>query len=257
MSVLMQDLKCSLSLLGGTTNYYKLQQEIKDGVVDPRRLYRNGLAACHVDDDGQMENTRGFVFGLDGSGTILAESLCRCNIGHIVIVDSTQVLPADVGRIGYSPQSIYLLRTHQLQQRLKLLNPKVHVQVIEKDDSLENKLIALVSEDEENAKLQNVFVLASNMKCDVRLVNSISLELEIPIVQMQMSFDGMGGYVRLCNWKNRSCMEVTFSCTVVYFICGSAKPSMYHRKVCYLRKWTASIIAFQEWLLYCRVQMLF
>lgn len=68
------------------------------------------------------------VFGLGGVGSFVTESLARCGIGNISIIDNDVVDKTNINRqlCAYT-NTIGLPKTNVIANRLKLINPKINL----------------------------------------------------------------------------------------------------------------------------------
>ena len=82
-----------------------------------------------VDAVEALNTTKVLVFGLGGVGGWCAEALVRSGIGAITLVDSDTVSPSNINRqIQASNDTIGLLKTTTLEQRLRGINPECRIQ---------------------------------------------------------------------------------------------------------------------------------
>lgn len=68
------------------------------------------------------------VFGLGGVGGYIAEALCRCGIGHFVLIDSDVVSRSNINRqLIALTDSIGKLKTDVMRERMLKINPKAEI----------------------------------------------------------------------------------------------------------------------------------
>lgn len=68
------------------------------------------------------------VFGLGGVGGYIAEALCRCGIGHFVLIDSDVVSRSNINRqLIALTDSIGKLKTDVMSERMLKINPEAEI----------------------------------------------------------------------------------------------------------------------------------
>lgn len=68
------------------------------------------------------------VFGLGGVGGYIAEALCRCGIGHFVLIDSDIVSRSNINRqLIALTDSIGKLKTDVMRERMLKINPEAEI----------------------------------------------------------------------------------------------------------------------------------
>lgn len=100
-----------------------------------------------VGDDGQeiLAKRCVAVIGVGGVGSFCAESLARCGIGHLVLVDADQVEASNINRqLPATTQTIGQYKTDVMKHRIQTINPQCQVDVLScwYDQDLNEELLA-------------------------------------------------------------------------------------------------------------------
>lgn len=83
-------------------------------------LGRDGIA--------KLKDSKIAVFGIGGVGSFTAESLARCGVGHLVLIDFDDIVPSNINRqIHATTKTVGQLKVHAMAERLKEINPEIIV----------------------------------------------------------------------------------------------------------------------------------
>lgn len=86
-----------------------------------------------------LKNSKVIVFGIGGVGSFAVESLCRCGIGEISLVDFDIIDITNVNRQIYAMlDNIGKYKVDEMKKRIELINPDIKVNIfkekLEKDN---------------------------------------------------------------------------------------------------------------------------
>ena len=80
-----------------------------------------------------LKNSKVIVFGIGGVGSFTVESLCRCGIGEISLVDFDTIDITNINRqIHAMSNNIGKYKVDEMKKRIELINPDVKVNTFKK-----------------------------------------------------------------------------------------------------------------------------
>lgn len=80
-----------------------------------------------------LKNSKVIVFGIGGVGSFAVESLCRCGIGEISLVDFDTIDITNVNRQIYAmSNNIGKYKADEMKNRIELINPDIKVNIFKK-----------------------------------------------------------------------------------------------------------------------------
>lgn len=80
-----------------------------------------------------LKNSKVIVFGIGGVGSFAVESLCRCGIGEISLVDFDTIDITNVNRqIHAMSNNIGKYKVDEMKNRIELINPDIKVNTLKK-----------------------------------------------------------------------------------------------------------------------------
>ena len=80
-----------------------------------------------------LKNSKVIVFGIGGVGSFTVESLCRCGIGEISLVDFDTIDITNVNRqIHAMSNKIGKYKADEMKNRIELINPDIKVNIFKK-----------------------------------------------------------------------------------------------------------------------------
>ena len=80
-----------------------------------------------------LKNSKVIVFGIGGVGSFTVESLCRCGIGEISLVDFDTIDITNVNRqIHAMSNNIGKYKADEMKNRIELINPDIKVNIFKK-----------------------------------------------------------------------------------------------------------------------------
>lgn len=80
-----------------------------------------------------LKNSKVIVFGIGGVGSFTVESLCRCGIGEISLVDFDTIDITNVNRqIHAMSNNIGKYKVDEMKKRIELINPDIKVNTFKK-----------------------------------------------------------------------------------------------------------------------------
>ena len=86
------------------------------------------------------------VIGVGGVGSFCVESLARCGIGHLILVDVDTVEASNINRqLPATIQTIGQYKTEVMKQRIQMINPSCQVDIFSRwyDENLNQELLAM------------------------------------------------------------------------------------------------------------------
>lgn len=82
-----------------------------------------------------LKNSKVIVFGIGGVGSFTVESLCRCGIGEISLVDFDTIDITNINRqIHAMSNNIGKYKVDEMKKRIELINPDIKVNTFKKLD---------------------------------------------------------------------------------------------------------------------------
>ena len=106
--------------------------------------YSRQIALPEVDIEGQkrINESRAFIIGLGGLGTVVSSYLCRMGVGNIILCDYDKIDISNLHRqILFNSEDIGFQKTKVTKKKLNLINPDVAVEIIQ--DKLDKKKLNL------------------------------------------------------------------------------------------------------------------
>ncbi len=80
-----------------------------------------------------LKNSKVIVFGIGGDGSFTVESLCRCGIGEISLVDFDTIDITNINRqIHAMSNNIGKYKVDEMKKRIELINPDIKVNTFKK-----------------------------------------------------------------------------------------------------------------------------
>ena len=80
-----------------------------------------------------LKNSKVIVFGIGGVGSFTVESLCRCGIGEISLVDFDTIDITNINRqIHAMSNNIGKYKVDEMKKRIELINPDIKVNIFTK-----------------------------------------------------------------------------------------------------------------------------
>lgn len=80
-----------------------------------------------------LKNSKVIVFGIGGVGSFTVESLCRCGIGEISLVDFDTIDITNINRqIHAMSNNIGKYKVDEMKKRIELINPNIKVNTFKK-----------------------------------------------------------------------------------------------------------------------------
>lgn len=80
-----------------------------------------------------LKNSKVIVFGIGGVGSFTVESLCRCGIGEISLVDFDTIDITNINRqIHAMSNNIGKYKADEMKNRIELINPDIKVNIFKK-----------------------------------------------------------------------------------------------------------------------------
>ena len=80
-----------------------------------------------------LKNSKVIVFGISGVGSFTVESLCRCGIGEISLVDFDTIDITNINRqIHAMSNNIGKYKVDEMKKRIELINPDIKVNTFKK-----------------------------------------------------------------------------------------------------------------------------
>lgn len=80
-----------------------------------------------------LKNSKVIVFGIGGVGSFTVESLCRCGIGEISLVDFDTIDITNINRqIHAMSKNIGKYKVDEMKKRIELINPDIKVNTFKK-----------------------------------------------------------------------------------------------------------------------------
>ena len=80
-----------------------------------------------------LKNSKVIVFGIGGVGSFTVESLCRCGIGEISLVDFDTIDITNINRqIHAMSNNIEKYKVDEMKKRIELINPDIKVNTFKK-----------------------------------------------------------------------------------------------------------------------------
>ena len=80
-----------------------------------------------------LKNSKVIVFGIGGVGSFTVESLCRCGIGEISLVDFDTIDITNINRqINAMSNNIGKYKVDEMKKRIELINPDIKVNTFKK-----------------------------------------------------------------------------------------------------------------------------
>jgi tRNA threonylcarbamoyladenosine dehydratase len=90
----------------------------------------------------KLKNSKVIIFGIGGVGSFTAESLARCSVGHIVMVDDDKICVSNINRQIHSTQkTVGKPKVEVMADRINEINPNIKITIIKKfvnKESIEN-----------------------------------------------------------------------------------------------------------------------
>ena len=81
----------------------------------------------------KLKNSKIAIFGIGGVGSFVAESLARCGVYNLVLVDFDDIAESNINRqIHATTETIGMLKVEEMKKRLLLINPKMKITAISK-----------------------------------------------------------------------------------------------------------------------------
>lgn len=76
----------------------------------------------------KLKQSKVAIFGIGGVGSYTAESLARCGVGHLVLIDFDDIVPSNINRqIHATTKTVGQLKVHAMAERLKEINPDINI----------------------------------------------------------------------------------------------------------------------------------
>lgn len=81
----------------------------------------------------KLKNSKVAIFGIGGVGSFVAESLARCGVYKLVLIDYDDIAESNINRqIHATTETIGKLKVEEMKNRLLLINPEMKIEAIAK-----------------------------------------------------------------------------------------------------------------------------
>lgn len=81
----------------------------------------------------KLKNSKVAIFGIGGVGSFVAESLARCGVYKLVLIDFDDIAESNINRqIHATTETIGKLKVEEMKNRLLLINPEMKIEAIAK-----------------------------------------------------------------------------------------------------------------------------
>ena len=96
-------------------------------------IYSRTASLIGKDSLNILKNSKVIVFGIGGVGSFTVESLCRCGIGEISLVDFDTIDITNINRqIHAMSNNIGKYKVDEMKKRIELINPDIKVNTFKK-----------------------------------------------------------------------------------------------------------------------------
>lgn len=199
----MKELKTAVQLFSSsryptTRHELKSISQLEQSADNPYRRYFANQECGFISNPQDIENCTAIIVGLTGLGGLMAETLCRCGIGRLILFDNSNVLSSDMGRMFYSPDAIGFPKSSQARQRLQSINPDVELQIAAQLQDLEGLIQTPLHKrvvDRNGVKL--IGILSSVDETTTKAMYQLSLDQNMPLIHVQLSSDAFKGRIQL------------------------------------------------------------
>lgn len=106
--------------------------EMKDALMNVDRRFRSLANLYGESNTERLMSSHIVVIGLGGVGSWIVEALARSAVGHLTIVDLDNISISNTNRQIHALKGEYgKPKTQALSERIQLINPNIHVRMIE------------------------------------------------------------------------------------------------------------------------------